>query len=1806
MKSLLKSVLNPLIKKLASTHHLAKLLIAIIAVILSAPSAHAQAAYRFQGTQVRVTVPVSSTNSTSFTNQISFVNGATNADLTVTGLPVGAEAVLTDAASNVVSSITGSATITVTLLTTNIPSGQYLFNLNASGLDTNGLPVTNSMPYVLQSAVIWKGAGNGVYGTSNNWATATNWQGGVAPSPTDNVVFWDPGAQTNGAFTSGVAYTNVGIDANVTVSSLRFAQAGQDAAKDLYHTIRIATNVTLSVTGTNGFSLLRDTIGDFGLTTRLMGVNFSGAGGALLVSNAVANFGVLLGASEFPTLSISNLGTFSTYVSRIGIADYSIYPYYRELNAAFNGGRGADNYTGYPRRMWANFYMARTNYINASYIDPNNYTNEFTRGYGFTLQNNEQAGNGSSVNTYFNLGISNRFNVDGVCIVGSSSASGNTGGAKFGTNRMSSAYFRGTNGGRMSVFTIADDGGTNQAISNVKATVDFSGLTNYVDILADRLFIARDRTLIASNQTPNVQGDLTIGYGNVDVNTVVLGYQEHSNKVDWTTIGGAQPYLNYCQGRLVLTNGGVGSGATFRVNGNLTLGFTADINPVGSAQQYNTYGRITVYSNATLQASNIICDGGLNYYDGSGRNNTITINQGGNLIVTNAIGSYNLGANALSPVPFGAADPKGMLLDTLTLSAGKLSVFVDPSRTNVYLRTLSTPGLTPSIIKVMALTGVTSYPATIPIISYQNTPAPFLNADVTALSGTYYGYVLNNTANKTIDLYITTNAPNNLIWTGATDNNWDTTTLNWKTASGGIATNFTLGDIVRFDDSSSVTNITVVGSVVPSQTGVGVTISNNAAPYAFSTGSAGVIAGTAQIEKSGTNVLQFDVVEQGPITIKDGTVYVGSSGGFGSTTLYTNLVLNFGGTINGGLTSTGMVTLLAGSTLNGPLSLQGGYLQNGGTINVPQASSLTVGTGVNITNQYGATINYGTTGVSAGGDWNVPIGSFLANLGTINLWQNRILVTGTLFGNGLINNPNGGGRGTSGSVGYVRVQGGGVITAGTNLNNQVDTMNMYTRFDWNNDPTAAGNGFLPGVLRVDVDFSNAQTNDLINCDWWNNDTGTILMTNINPGAGAFANGQSFQILKNSSGNPTNYIDNPGFCPNIQPLIPGAGLVWNVTNFNVYGSIGITTNTMVWDGTSTAAWVTNSPGVTSWKTSLSFQDAQGALFDDTATGSTNVTLSGILAPAGITGQPISNNASIFPGVVIANSTKNYVLAGTGSIAGPTSLYKTGSGSATLLTSNYFSGNIYLQGGSLVVSNWGALADIKSLGAAGSGAMKNQLEFSGGTLNYVGLTNVNLPNYTVFNAPGGTINVASTTNTLRLTRAQVGVGTLTKTGPGILQMDQNNAVYSTGGAAGPAHTGGVTVNGGFLRLGVSSGVGSGVLTLNGGGLLTTNVNISFTNSINVAAASTFVVQSGSTNTLTGPVSGSAALTFTNTSAATFIFAGDLSNYSGTLSFGSTSGNYQFNTATNLNPCLGSALASFNLGTGSATLSNLNGGGLVYSLGSLAGGASTILGGRSTNSASITGTTYSIGANGADSTFSGKIADGYTPDVVSVVKVGAGKLLLNGISTHTGSTTVSNGVLGGTGSIASPLTVASGGTLSPGVTIGSLTVSNSLTLNGTTLMELNQSNPGQTNDLLVVTGTLTGGGALVVTNVGSSLTNGAKFKLFSKAVSGFSSTTLPTGGSGYVWNNTLSTDGFITLVSGGAVTTTPVSMSSSFSGGSLTLSWPADHIGWSLQVQTNTLSVGISTNWVVVPGSTTNTSMVIPIDSGNGSVFYRLVTP
>jgi len=78
---------------------------------------------------------------------------------------------------------------------------------------------------------------------------------------------------------------------------------------------------------------------------------------------------------------------------------------------------------------------------------------------------------------------------------------------------------------------------------------------------------------------------------------------------------------------------------------------------------------------------------------------------------------------------------------------------------------------------------------------------------------------------------------------------------------------------------------------------------------------------------------------------------------------------------------------------------------------------------------------------------------------------------------------------------------------------------------------------------------------------------------------------------------------------------------------------------------------------------------------------------------------------------------------------------------------------------------------------------------------------------------------------------------------------------------------------------------------------------------------------------------------------------------------------------------------------------------------------------------------------------------------------------------------------------------------------------------------------------------------------------------------------------------------LAVGNGVNTSPTNIVTSVSGNQLTLSWPTDHTGWTLQSQTNALSKGLSTTWYNVPGSAVTNRITFTINPANPTVFYRL---
>jgi uncharacterized protein with beta-barrel porin domain len=232
--------------------------------------------------------------------------------------------------------------------------------------------------------------------------------------------------------------------------------------------------------------------------------------------------------------------------------------------------------------------------------------------------------------------------------------------------------------------------------------------------------------------------------------------------------------------------------------------------------------------------------------------------------------------------------------------------------------------------------------------------------------------------------------------------------------------------------------------------------------------------------------------------------------------------------------------------------------------------------------------------------------------------------------------------------------------------------------------------------------------------------------------------------------------------------------------------------------------------------------------------------------------------------------------------------------------------------------------------------------------------------------------------------------------------------------------------------------------------------------------------------------------------------------------------------------------------------------------------------------------------------------TNSYVGPTLVSNGTLNVSG-SVGSSAVTVSGGTLAGNGSLNGAVTINNNGTLILGgldpVNTGTLTFNSNLNLAGIISAKLNKSLT-QSNDAAVVTGSLaaTGAGTLTLNNVGPALAVGDRFQLFSKPVANGGSLTIsPAPGDGLFWQNRLAVDGSVVVVNT-LVASNPTNIVSSVSGGQLNLSWPADHIGWHLQTQTN----GLGTNWVDVPGATLTNGFTVPINPANRSVFFRLVLP
>lgn len=289
-------------------------------------------------------------------------------------------------------------------------------------------------------------------------------------------------------------------------------------------------------------------------------------------------------------------------------------------------------------------------------------------------------------------------------------------------------------------------------------------------------------------------------------------------------------------------------------------------------------------------------------------------------------------------------------------------------------------------------------------------------------------------------------------------------------------------------------------------------------------------------------------------------------------------------------------------------------------------------------------------------------------------------------------------------------------------------------------------------------------------------------------------------------------------------------------------------------------------------------------------------------------------------------------------------------------------------------------------------------------------------------------------------------LTKLGAGTLNIT-GASIYS----------GGTTIGGGSIAIiggtgNAQNGMGTGTITMQGGTLTMnghTGSNSSsygvLANPIDVPGGATGMLQVSQRGGQSGPVTGAGTLAV----QVNFVrgdLSGDWSGFTGQINVTRT------RTGTNvdnfrINSNAGFGTAALNLGPYvqvSTVLNAVN----SFTIGELSGDANAQLAGIIFNNVTPGNhtATYVVGGRNTNATFAGSIADGASPSLTAITKVGSGTWTLDGSCTYTGPTVVSGGVLKITGSASgsSSLSVASGATLH--LAGGSLSIAGTIVNHGT----------------------------------------------------------------------------------------------------------------------------------------------------------------
>lgn len=424
-----------------------------------------------------------------------------------------------------------------------------------------------------------------------------------------------------------------------------------------------------------------------------------------------------------------------------------------------------------------------------------------------------------------------------------------------------------TNGGLLRVAAFVNTGNLRIGLAGGDGTAD-----NILDIASGTVDMSPTNGIISNN-------GVSVGGGGA--NDVV--YLRAGGLLITRSLFGASPAgtadAHFMGGtiRALANDTGFITGLTnaFMEDGGLTIDTTNFSVTVPQALIAAGNGGLTKIGNGTLTLT------GTNTYTGA------TIVNGGKLVLGPAhaaTGGVTVNANATLAF-LQSAPPSTVNLASLTIGGGTNSaVEAQLSVTNAPAGVITNLVLNGSVaVNVTGTFGIGQFP----LFGYGTISGPGGLTLGNVPLGTV-GSIVTNTANKTIDLLVT--SISKVVWRGNVNGNWNTVTTNWSIS--GTPAVYAQGANVLFDDSATTANVTLTNTLTPSS----VAVSNSTLNYQF--GGAGSLSGSMSFLKDGTGSLAINTANTfiGNVNINGGTIVLGSATALGSSA---NIVsITNGGTLD--------------------------------------------------------------------------------------------------------------------------------------------------------------------------------------------------------------------------------------------------------------------------------------------------------------------------------------------------------------------------------------------------------------------------------------------------------------------------------------------------------------------------------------------------------------------------------------------------------------------------------------------------------------------------------------------------------------------------------------------------------------------------------------------------------------------------------------------------------------------------------------------------------------------------------------------